>query len=166
MYESIFGVESPKIVFDLGGPGEVTVILNHWVPLIDEPDERIVVQESELDSDREFLPRSEYLKFAGKVLLFKYGNLTLIRSKFEEIYQFKYKKVVLWKHRDGEPYKDADGNPILFFVKATPQNLSTLIYKDVLYLEFLSTKGVDYSDSSIVIPQANEIVMDGGTIVE
>jgi hypothetical protein len=157
---SIFGSMSPKFAFDLGGANETTVQVNYWVPITDEPmDDRDIIQDSELEADREIIDRGNFWLFEGRVNLYKYNSLSLIRSKFEEIYQFNKKKVVLWKHSDRQPYKDAAGNNVLWYLKVTPKNLYTLDYRDILILSFRSLKEVNHSDSSTIIPQPTEIIM-------
>lgn len=158
MNESIFGSTAPKFVFDLGGSNEKTVILDYWVPITDEPDDdRDILQESELEADRDILNRGNFWTFEGRVNLYKYKIPNLIRSKFEEIYQYNKKKVVLWKHRDGIQFKDKDGNNILWYVNVTPKNLYTLDYRDILFIKFRSLKEVNYSDNSTIIIQPSEI---------
>lgn len=160
MKESMFGSTAPKFVFDLGGSNEKTVILDYWVPITDEPDsDRDLIQESELEADREIINRGNFWVFEGRINLYKYDSISFIRSKFEEIYQFNKKKVVLWKHRDGVQYKDKDGNNILWYLTVTPKNLYTLDYRDLLILKFRSLKEVNYSDGSTVVTQPSEIIM-------
>jgi hypothetical protein len=157
---SIFGNMSPKFVYDLGGPNQYSVQLNYWVPTADEPtDDRDIIQDSELEADREIIDRGNFWLFEGRVNLYMYGSLVNIRSKFEEIYQFHKKKVVLWKHKDKEPYKDKNGNNVLWYLKVVPKNLYTLDYRDVLLLSFRSLKEVNHSNNSVIIPQPTEIII-------
>jgi len=159
---SIFGTTGPKFVYDLGGVNEATVQINHWVPQDDEPDIKEIVQESELQADREYIDLGEYRSFTGLVLLCKYESLATARSKFEEIYQYRKKKVILYKHSDGQPYKDSGGNNVLFYLRqVSPRNFQTLDYKDVLFLEFKATGEVDFSDSSPIVTPLSEIIMSG-----
>lgn len=139
---------------------ELFVNLDYWVSLTIEPDIRNIKQESELDADRIILPRGEYLEIFGKINLFKYADLTSRQSKYQEIYEFRNKNVSFWKHRDGSPYKDKDGNEVLFYLESViPKNLTTLDYRDVLFLRFLSLKGIDYPNSFTIIPTVDEILM-------
>lgn len=138
---------------------EMSVILDYWVPLKEEPDIRNVAQESELEADRFIIPRGEYLEIEGRINLFKYADDATRRSKFTQINQYKNKNVVFWKHRDGESYKDGSGNEVLFYLESViPKNLTTLDYRDVLYLKFVSLKEVVYATWGI-IPQLEEIIM-------
>ena len=146
---------------------EITVNLDYWVPLGEDADTRNIKQESELEADRIILPRGEYLEIFGKINLFKYADMASRQSKYQEIYEFKNKNVSFWKHRDGSAYKDEDGNEVLFYLESVvPKNLDTLDYRDVLFLRFLSLKGIDYPNSFTIIPTLEEIVMDGGIVVD
>ncbi len=159
MSESIFGYRPPKFVYDSGGENETTVELDYWKLSNNGPENSEYIQESELEANREIIDRGEYWSFEGSVHLFKYQTMSAIRSKFEEIYQFNKKKVILWRYRDGQPFKDKSGNNVLFYMTVTPKHLTTMDYRDVLVISFRSLKGVDFSDSSSIIPQISEIVM-------
>ncbi len=146
---------------------EIYVNLDYWVPLSEDADTRNVKQESELEADRIILPRGEYLEIFGKINLFKYADMASRQSKYQEIYEFKNKNVSFWKHRDGSAYKDEDGNEVLFYLESVvPKNLNTLDYRDVLFLRFLSLKGVDYPNSFTIIPVLEEIIMDSGIVID
>lgn len=139
---------------------EITVNLDYWVPLGEDADTRNVKQESELEADRVILPRGEYLEIFGKINLFKYADMASRQSKYQEIYEFKNKNVSFWKHRDGSAYKDENGNEVLFYLESVvPRNLNTLDYRDLLFLRFLSLKGIDYPNSFTIIPTLDEILM-------
>lgn len=160
--ESIFGSSGPKIVYDLGGPNEKTVLLGHWVPGKDELDsEKVLIHESELETDRDFIDLGGgYWVYDGFMYLFKYNDPFLIRSKFEEINQFNRKKVVLYKHLDGDPFKDSLGNNVLFYMNCYPKNYQTLDYRDLLYIQFRSCRNVEFSNGSAILPQLNEIIIN------
>lgn len=139
---------------------EITVNLDYWVPLGEEPDPKKVTHESELEADRAFTPRGEYLEINGRINLYKYADMASRQSKFQEIYEFKTKNVAFWKHRDGSAYKDEDGDEVLFYLESVvPKNIYTLDYRDVLFLKFLSLKGIDYPNSFTIIPTLDEILM-------
>jgi hypothetical protein len=146
---------------------EFTVMLGQFVPTEDGPEgSRAVVIESELETDRTFITRGgQFWKYSGKELLFKYLDETLIRSKFEEIYQFNEKKVYLYKYKDGYPYNGFDGNPVKFFLECYPANIENLDFHDLLYLTFSSEKGIDFSNNSTLVIQPSEVIIEGGAIV-
>lgn len=156
---SIFGSAAPKFVYDPGGENPVTVLLNFWVTTTEETEQKEIVHDSELSAERSIIPLGDYLRFEGRVHLFKYGTMAQISSKFNEIYTYDKASVAVWKHRDGEPFKDAAGNPILFQLNVTPKNLYSLDYRDVLLLSFRALKGVDYSNSEPSYPSSSEIIM-------
>jgi len=160
--ESIFGSNGPKFCYDHGGEGETFVTLGHWVTLKDEPvDEKILINESELEADRVITMLGAYWQFSGMVYLMKYGTIPEIRNKFEEIYQYNYQKVSLWKHSDGEPFKDSAGGDALFLMKVIPKNYQELDYRDVLLIDFISEKGIDFSNGLSTVPTLSEIIIKG-----
>lgn len=148
---------------------EITVLLEQWVPIKDDINSNNVVIESELVADREFLDRGEYFEFYGSVYLFKYGlpqqtetealeadkvveDITAIREKANEIYHYRKKKVALFKHTDGRPYYDIDGNVAEFYIESVVfKNLQTLDYRDVVFIRFLSLKEIDFANTSEAI---------------
>lgn len=156
---SIFGANGPKFVFDLGGEAEQTVLLNHWVTEAAEPERKEVVVESELAAERKFIHRGDYWTFRGTIFLWKMGSLTDIRNKFDEVMQFNGQDVALWQHRDGEAYKDLNGNVVLFHFTCYPKHFSSLDYHDMLVCEFRSLAGVGYEAAPKVIPAVANIVM-------
>ncbi len=146
---------------------EYTVSLNNWVDMQSEPDgDTTLTIESQLQVDRDFIDRGgDFLIYSGRVLLFNYDNVTLARSKFEEIYMFNKKKVYLYKHRDGSVYKDYDGNNVQFYMTVIAKNFDTLDYRDLLFVTFRSLKAVNLSNDSAILIQPDEIFMGGGMII-
>jgi len=135
------------------------VNLDYWTPINDGPDTKEIIVESEIEAYRLFIPRGEFWELSGVINLMKYGSLTNIRSKFEDIYAFNRKLVTLYKHRDGAYYKNENGTAVLFYMTVTPKNLGTLDYRDVLLINFRSTGNIDFSDSSAITIPIEEIVM-------
>lgn len=154
MNNSIFGSAAPKVQL-----GSTTVILNYWVPSSESHEPKEVIVESELSAYRRILDHGDYLTFEGTINLLKYGSLSDIRAKFEEIYALNKQNVYLWKHSDGQPYKDRNGDNVLFYMKVTPRNLQSLDYRDLLFISLRSLAEVDYSDSSIIKPIVSDIIM-------
>jgi len=160
MYKGIFGELAPKFVYDLGGENEQTVNLSFWEDSKDEPEERELVHEGEgKPALRIIKDLGDYWEFEGLIHLFMYGSLTEQRSKFEEIWQFNKKNVCLWRHRDGEPFKDSEGNNALFYLKVTAMHRDKLDYRDLLLLNFRSLGEVEPSDGSVIAPTIDEILM-------
>lgn len=156
----VFGEKPPKFIYDLGGLNEQEVKLEHWVEIDFDYDSRYIIHDSQLEADRDFLPRGEFLDITGKLYLFKYPDK---KAKLEELYQFRKKKVILYPHWDGDPYKDSAGNAIEFYIDyIIPRNLGTLDFRDVVYIRFLSLKEVDHAQ--MLYPQLvddnNDVLLD------
>jgi hypothetical protein len=150
MIPSIFGGLAPKIAYNHGLTTEIMVQMNYWVPNSNEPEIKENLIESELEADRDYDDRGEFLKFTGLIYLFKYTTPELRRSKFEEIYQLRKKNVTLWQHSDGVQYKDKEGNDALFYLRqVTPRPYGVFDFKDVLFIELLATCDVNLSNGSL-----------------
>lgn len=153
----IFGVSAPKFVIDYGGESEATVLLDYCIPTQDKPEPDIIEHKSVINGHREHILKGIHWIFEVRVNLFKYTDP---RSKYEEIKQYEGQDVTLFRHRDGEPYKDNGGNEVLFsLVSVTEAYLTQIDYKDILYLQFKSKDYIDRSDGSTVVPQLEEIIM-------
>jgi hypothetical protein len=140
MSESIFGDGTPQFAVNFGQTNQVVVVLDNYIITKDEPTVKKITNESELETDRVFTYLGEYWELDVQVNLFKYSNPV---SKYNEIKQYKNQNVVLWKHGDGNYYKDTNGNPALFYIdEVTPMSLSQFDPSDILIIKFLSLKGV------------------------
>lgn len=153
---------------------EMTVNLDYWVPLAEEADIRNVALESELVADRDILDRGEYFEFYGRLNLYKYGveeviegakgdaptmEMETIRAKFQEVYHYRKRKVTLFKHIDGHPYRDSNGDEVLFYIESIIlKNIAPLDYRDVLYIRFLSLTEVDLDQLTLGL----ELVTESG----
>jgi hypothetical protein len=163
MNRSIFGSAPPKFVYDYEGENEVSIDLDYWITTKDEVEDKELIQESELEADREIISRGSYLLFEGRINLHKYlqkYGMVYTQNKFESIIQFNNKKVALWKHRDGQAFKDGEGNIVLFHLRVIPKNLTALDYRDVLFLKFRSLSGASQAQEFIPIPSINQIRMN------
>ena len=133
----------------------VTVSLDKMVIVKDEPVVRQIIQESEITGHREYVRRGDHWDFQIRLNLFKYSDP---RSKYEELYQYLHRKVSLYRHSDGSPFVDSDGNDALFIFDAMlSKYLTTIDYEDLLILTFKSLDWVDLSDDSIVTTALTEI---------
>jgi hypothetical protein len=140
MSDSIFGDGTPQFAVNFGQTNQVVVVLDNYIITKDEPTVKKITNESELETDRVFTYLGEYWELDVQVNLFKYSNPV---SKYNEIKQYKNQNVVLWKHGDGNYYKDTNGNPALFYIdEVTPMSLSQFDPSDILIIKFLSLKGV------------------------
>jgi len=138
--DSIFGDGSPQFAANYGLPNQVIVVLDHYIITKDEPATKKIINESELETDRVFTPLGEYWELNLQINLFNYVDA---QTKFHEISPYKNQNVVLWKHNDGQPYKDKNGKPVLFYIdEITPFSLSQDDFSDCLMIKFLSLTGV------------------------
>lgn len=160
MNRSIFGSAPPKFVYDYEGENEVSIDLDYWITTTDELEDKELIQESELEADREIISRGSYHVFEGRLNLYKYGSLVYAQNKFDTIRQYNNKKVALWKHRDGQPFKDGEGNIVLYHLRVIAKNLTSLDYRDVLFLKFRSLNGTSEAQEFIPIPTINQIRMN------
>jgi hypothetical protein len=160
----IFGDLGPKFI-DFNTQAEV--LLDHWVEVSDNTDDRIIVHESELSGERYFINRGSFRDIEGKVHLFKYPNPL---NKFEEIYRYRHRFVIFHLHRDRDPFKDFYGEPVLFYIESIiPQNLTTLDYRDVLYIKFRALRTLDLTKSTrqtIVDDLFNEVMDDSSKVID
>lgn len=161
---SIFGVAGPKFVYDHGGPGEVTVLIDYWTTTKSEPDTSYVEQISELDLETDLIKRGTHFVFEGYTRLYKYGlpeplNMSSIQAKYDEIVQYHGMKVSLWRHRDGEQFRKGSNDVLFYLTETIPFNLKTPDFKDALILKFRSAGSIDSSLGAAPIIQPNEIIM-------
>lgn len=162
---------------------EMEIDLEYWLTINDDVDVRSVFQESELIADRQILDRGEYFEFYGRLNLYKYGleylegiesesseseapveQMDVIRAKMLEIYHYRKKEVTLFKHKDGHPYRDSNGNEVMFYVESVVlKNLTTLDYRDVMFIRFLSLTEVDFGQLTsglVLITETGESIQD------
>ncbi len=164
----IFGITSPKYIYDRGGAGEVEVLLNHIVLLRSEPETEYVDLQSEIDGFRDSTLRARHWIVEMKVYLYKYADPA---QKFADIMAHMGKSVSLWLHRDGDPFLQADGTTDARFTlrEVTPIYIETVQYRDGAILLFRSVdpvvlnSGVEgsnvlpqYISKKIKIPAAND----------
>jgi len=146
--QSIFGaIYQPKFVVNYNTPQAVAVTIEHFVPDGNDGmqfENKDITLESELSPDRAFIPLGKYLTFSGKDYLMKYPDWETAAGKMETYLSYENANVVLFRYNDSLPFKDKNGDPVLFRLsKVIPGNLEQLIFKDVVYLEFTSLTGVD-----------------------
>lgn len=158
---SIFGTQPPKFIANFGMETEAEVLLDHWLTNKDEADSKETIIESELSCDRQIIPRGDNWIFSGTVNLFKYGTRAEITNKFEEIYAYNREEVVLYRHRDGTPLKDDSGNEVLCYMTVVPKHYASLLYYDLLVVEFRTLTGVNFSSGVPVRKPLSEIKIVG-----
>ena len=134
----IYGTTESKFVYDHGGGGEVTVALPYSEIVMSEPSTEYLEQKSTLTGDREFIARGTHWTVEIKVNLWKYTSPTPA-TKYATIMTYRGKKVCLWLHTDGNPFRKSAGVDALFQLKeVTPSWIVDTDFKDVLLLHFES----------------------------
>ena len=136
---SIFGTTQSKFVYDHGGGGEVTVDLPYSKIVTSEPTTDYVEQKSQLDGEREFLPRGTHWVVELEVHIWKHTTAPTPSEKYSAIVAYKGLPVSLWLHSDGSPFYKSVGVDALFVLKeVTPKYATDTDYKDYLLLHFES----------------------------
>ena len=158
---AIFGKQAPKWVFDLGGANEHAILFDFVYDRKFEPKDVYVEHESELNLERDVIFKGTHWTFEFKINLYKYSDdVSIVKSKFDEINSYKGKSGVLWLHRDGMQLKKADGTDALFLLReVVPFYRETRKFRDALYVKFTSLSPVDLTQSGVIIPQLADIVM-------
>jgi hypothetical protein len=140
---SVFGRQPPKIVFNYGLETEVTVLFDYFVLTIDETQLKELTLEEELAANRNFISLGEYRRITGLIYLYQYTTLSAANAAFTALNNLKKQLVVYFPHRDANPMEDVNGNPVLFYLRTVEaRNLDALDYRDVVFVELLSTTEV------------------------
>jgi hypothetical protein len=132
----IFGTTSPKIVYDRGGAGEATLLIDYATIERMEPSTRYVDHTSELDRDRTFLHVGQHWDVSLKVFFRKYADPI---DFYGQIAAYKGVSVSLWLHRDGSQFLQTSGSDALFVLRdVTPVQTTDRNMEDALILNFMS----------------------------
>lgn len=142
---------------------EMAVMMNYIVILKDEPEIDLIEHKSVINGHREFDYQGKHWIYEIRMHLYKCSNP---RSKYEEIKQYEGSEVVLFRHSEAEPFKDANDDDVLFLItKIQEAYFDTTDYKDILIIRFESKDYIDLSDGSTIVSQTEEIIIDAETIV-
>lgn len=156
----IFGTAAPKFVFDNGGSGEATILLDYARITKDEPDPRVIRHESIVDGHRVYVEKGKYWLFEVELNLFKYSDPL---GKYNNIKAFEGEQVTLWRHRDGEQFKKAGGSDCLFrIMEVTAFAIENVQFRDRLLIKFESVDFVDEAGSTVIVPQATDVTVLSG----
>lgn len=161
----MFGILPPKFK-----RGTTSVVINYWVTTRDEPESMFITHESDINKHREydFFTTSkiqDHWLFEGIINIGKYSYPY---SKYNEINAHKRELVQLWRHADGDYFKNTNGDIVYFFLKELiPFHFDKPGFPDRLLLKFESQDFVDVSKAlpSGIIPQPEEIVVDETIVV-
>ena len=160
---AIFGTSAPKWVYDYGGSNEHTILFDYAYDENFKPKTTYIEHESEIDLERDYILKGSHYILNFKLNLFKYTDPP---AKYDEINDYKGLKGVLWRHRDGNPLKKADGSNALFTLKdIIPFYRENVTYKDALSITFESCSPVDLSLISAYITQSpDRTAIEGDTV--
>ena len=137
---SIFGTSAPRFVTT----GAATINLDYSEVIEDKPSPDRLVNKSPLSGSITNVERGDHYTVKIKVNLFKYSNPT---TKFNEIVAHYRTGVYLYKHRDGNAYKDSSGSDVLMYFDLIERGyLETGNFEDVLILTFKSTEWIDLGE--------------------
>jgi hypothetical protein len=165
MQDSIFGINPPKFK-----RGTTTVMINYWVTTKDEPESFVIRHQSDINKHREYdyftsSAIEDHWVFEGIINLGKY---TYPASKYNEINAHKRQLVQLWRHADGDYFKNTAGSTVYFLLKEIiPFCFDKPGFPDRLLLKFESQDFVDVSKAlpTGIIPQPEEIVVDDSIVI-
>lgn len=140
---------------------EVTVLIDYWKMLKNEPDPDRLMNQSKISGKRSYVQKGDHWVLEGHINLYKYNDP---QSKLEELAFYKGKEITLWLHRDGNQFKNNDGDDCPFILdELEPFYLTTIDYQDAVRVKLISLEYVDLYDSTYDISvQADEVVMSDG----
>ena len=137
--DSIFGDAEPQ--FALYSNVETIVHLDNTVITKDETTVKKIINESEIDANRSFVFLGEYRELEVVINLFLYDNP---QAKMNEIYSYLNAQIAFWKHRDGLPFQNNEGDNLPFIIgEVIPFNVDTFDFSDKLLIKFLQSTGMD-----------------------
>jgi len=142
--QSIFGIESPKVVFETA-----TILLENSIILNDRSVKDVLIHESILDRHREIVVKGIHWLFEINLFLFKYG--VDAQAKYDELKAMERGYVdQLFRRRDGSPIKYSTPADIRFVVdEITEYYIDRWDYPDVLNIRFLSENYINIQSSAI-----------------
>lgn len=148
-----YGTAAPKFVTQGGN----SVLLNHARILSDYPEYDNNEQPSVVNGYINHIHNGYHWVYAIRIFVYKESESI---AKSNELLPFLGSDVFLYRHREAYPFKDKDGNNVLFRVKeVTPGYLNTPDYKDVIDIVFKSTNYIDVRKS--ILPVNVRINNDG-----
>lgn len=134
------GTGQPKIKTSSG----TEILIQNISVLKDEPEYDILEHASDLTGEKTFYGKGYHWIYEGHIYINKH---TYPYEKYLQLKSALFDNVTFWRHRDREPFKDASGAIVPFFVSAiTPYYLSRAFpLPDAVYIRLQSTKYVDIS---------------------
>jgi hypothetical protein len=154
------GIQTAKLVFDLGGDDEQTVMLGYYNVVKNKPELLYFEHEGSIDGERDSRLKAVHVSFDFDVNLWKYGTPG---SKFNEIMGLLGKKFVFWLHKDGLPFKKISGDNALFIIKEYEEYYKTTTdWKDGLKITIESQNPIDPLLPDPIVVEPSEIIMTPG----
>jgi hypothetical protein len=146
----LFGSQAPKIIFDPAGEN-TTILLDYVVVLKDEPEDEILIHQSKFNGHREIELLGKYWTYTCKIHINKYSfavNGLTPMEKYLQLREAEGKVFRFYRHRDGDYLKDSAEAEVEMFLRSVSEGYyKTTDYKDLLILEFKSTKYVTLESS-------------------
>jgi len=143
---AIWGTSTPKFIV-----GATTVLLPNSIIVPTWADARYIEQISVENGERTIEYLGDYSEFQVVINLFKEGNTTAVKAKFNEIYQYRLTTIdQFFPHDDGDYMRDSSNNAVEFAItEFRPFYLDPLdpFFRDKLGLVFKSLKYTDLSNS-------------------
>lgn len=133
----IHGILAPKIITS----GAVTINLDYVEVIKDEYEFINTKKKSRVEGKRTIINRGYHHNFHLRMHLYKHGSNA--HDKYFELVGIIGDTVTLYRHRDGNPCKDPDGNNAEYvFIELIPYFITTSDYKDGLILKFKSAEKI------------------------
>jgi len=137
----IYGTNYPKIVTT----GGTTINLVNAVIEKDEPEWEYKVFTSVLTGYRTLKRKGAHHVIELNYFLYKAGCLDDQHYLADQLQDLLWNDTSFYyyRHADGAAYKDSSGSSVVFkLVEFKPYHLTTIDYKDAVYLKIISTKYV------------------------
>lgn len=152
----IFGTAAPKFKAQ---DGEI-VLLDYSKILTDRPIYSYLEQISVINGNINHIDKGYWWEYIVRIHVFKESESIAKANKY---YSYLGQDVYLYRHREAEPFKDENGNDVLFRIQeVTPSYLETSDYKDIIDIKFKSSKFIDASKT--ILPE-NVLVDSSGKII-
>lgn len=144
MQNSIFGIEAPQFEFDSTIVELDHVVISNENNSFDYDD---IVHESVFNRYRVWTDMGDHFTFRLLMYLFKYDNP---QAKYDELKAYHKSLVKLWRRRDGNPFRNAANEIVLFrFDQMNESFLHDYLYPDILSLVFISQDPIDISKTLV-----------------
>jgi len=137
---SIFGTTCPAFQYlEDEDPAMVSITLLYGIIESSEVMTNYLEQESQIDGEREMVPRGTHWRVVIKYHLFKHTTNPTPTDMYNTLCEYKGKRVYLWLHQGGRAFYHTGYTKAGFCLKeVNPYYLDTVEYRDVCTLVFES----------------------------